>query len=132
MVVSMRTVAGSTDDATEDDDEVAAGTESQDDETAGDDPDVLGEFVTNGNDGDAGGSDEVAAAAAEREAGGSALPFTGAALWTFVAIATGLLMVNEACTAEQGQGLLRSAAATDEKTIVEIAQRIIDQHQRSR
>jgi len=49
-----------------------------------------------------------------------------------VAIATGLLMVNEACTAEQAERLLDSAAAQDEKTIVEIAQRIIDQHHRSR
>lgn len=49
-----------------------------------------------------------------------------------VQLATGLLMVNEACTAEQAEGLLRSAAATDEKTMVEIAQRIIAQHHRSR
>jgi GAF domain-containing protein len=43
-------------------------------------------------------------------------------------IATGLLMGNEGCTAEQAEGLLRSAAIEDEKTIVEIAQRIISQH----
>src|SRR5207245_2054935 len=49
-----------------------------------------------------------------------------------VQIATGLLMVNEACTAEQAEGLLRSAALRDERTIVEIAQRIIDQHHTSR
>jgi GAF domain-containing protein len=49
-----------------------------------------------------------------------------------VQIATGLLMVNEACTVEQAEGLLRSAAAIDEKTVVEIAQRIIEQHHRSR
>ena len=49
-----------------------------------------------------------------------------------VQVATGLLMVNEACTAEQAEGLLRSAAAQDEETVVEIAQRIIDQHHRSR
>jgi GAF domain-containing protein len=49
-----------------------------------------------------------------------------------VGIATGLLMVNEACTAEQAERLLEAAATQDEKTIVEIAQRIIDQHHRSR
>jgi GAF domain-containing protein len=49
-----------------------------------------------------------------------------------VGIATGLLMVNEACTAEQAQRLLRSVATQDEKTIVEIANRIVDQHRRSR
>jgi len=48
-----------------------------------------------------------------------------------VSIATGLLMVNEACNAEQAEGLLRSAAAHDEQTILQIAQRIIDQHHRS-
>src|SRR5205085_2269019 len=47
-------------------------------------------------------------------------------------IATGLLMVNEACTAEQAEGLLRSAAAHDEKAVLEIAQRIIDQHHGAR
>jgi GAF domain-containing protein len=47
-----------------------------------------------------------------------------------VNVATGLLMVNEACTAEQAQGLLRSAATSDERTIAEIARRIIDQHHR--
>jgi GAF domain-containing protein len=49
---------------------------------------------------------------------------------TDVNVATGLLMVNEACTAEQAQGLLRSAATTDERTIAEIARRIIEQHRR--
>jgi len=48
-----------------------------------------------------------------------------------VQMATGLLMFNEACTTEQADGLLRSAAAQDDKTILEIAKRIIDQHQRS-
>jgi GAF domain-containing protein len=47
-------------------------------------------------------------------------------------MATGLLMVNEACTAEQAEGLLRSAASHDERTILEIAQRIIAQHHGSR
>lgn len=43
-------------------------------------------------------------------------------------MATGLLMANEACSAEEAAGLLRQAAAQDERTILEIAQRIIDQH----
>ncbi|MBI2709978.1 MAG: GAF domain-containing protein [Actinobacteria bacterium] len=47
-------------------------------------------------------------------------------------LATGLLMINEACTAEQAEGLLRHAAHTDERTIVEIAQRIIREHLRVR
>jgi GAF domain-containing protein len=45
-----------------------------------------------------------------------------------VNLATGLLMINEACTAEQAEGLLRQAAVKDEQTILEIAQRIIRQH----
>src|SRR5215218_9674600 len=45
-----------------------------------------------------------------------------------VGIATGLLMVNEACTVEQAERLLQSAATPDEKTILEIAHRIVDQH----
>jgi GAF domain-containing protein len=49
-----------------------------------------------------------------------------------VNLATGLLMVNESCTAEQADGLLRQAAAHDERTILEIAQRIIEQHRTSR
>jgi GAF domain-containing protein len=49
-----------------------------------------------------------------------------------VNLATGLLMVNEGCTAEQADGLLRSAAAADEESIVEIAQRIIRQQRSSR
>jgi GAF domain-containing protein len=48
-----------------------------------------------------------------------------------VSMATGLLMVNEACTADQAAGLLRSAADRDERTILEIAHRIIEQHNRS-
>jgi GAF domain-containing protein len=47
-----------------------------------------------------------------------------------VNLATGLLMVNEDCTAEQAEGLLREAAASDEETIVEIARRIIAEHLR--
>jgi GAF domain-containing protein len=46
-------------------------------------------------------------------------------------MATGLLMVNEACTAEQAEGLLREAAIHDEQTVVQIAQRIIEQHRSS-
>jgi hypothetical protein len=48
-----------------------------------------------------------------------------------VNVATGLLMVNEACTAAQAEGLLHHAAIQDEKTILEIAQRIIRQHEAS-
>lgn len=48
-----------------------------------------------------------------------------------VNVATGLLMINEACTAEQAEGLLRHAATQDEHTIVQIAQRIIAQHRSS-
>jgi GAF domain-containing protein len=45
-----------------------------------------------------------------------------------VNLASGLLMVNQACTTEQAQGLLREAAIHDEQTILEIAHRIIEQH----
>lgn len=41
-------------------------------------------------------------------------------------------MVNESCTAERAEGLLRQAATHDERTIVDIAQRIIQQHRVSR
>jgi len=46
-------------------------------------------------------------------------------------LATGLLMVNEACTAEQANGLLEQAAVHDERTILQIAHRIIEQHRSS-
>ena len=49
-----------------------------------------------------------------------------------VNVATGLLMVNESCTAEQAEGLLCYAATQDERTMVDIAQRIIQQHRTSR
>ncbi len=49
-----------------------------------------------------------------------------------VNLASGLLMINEACTAEQAEALLRQAAMEDERSIVEIAQRIIRQHTTSR
>jgi GAF domain-containing protein len=45
-----------------------------------------------------------------------------------VSVATGMLMANQSCTAEQAAGLLREAADDDERTIVEIAQRIIQEH----
>jgi GAF domain-containing protein len=45
-----------------------------------------------------------------------------------VNMATGLLMINEACTAEQAEGLLREAAEEGDQTILDIARRIIDQH----
>jgi GAF domain-containing protein len=47
-------------------------------------------------------------------------------------VATGLLMGTQGCTAEQAEGLLRRAAADEEQTILEIAHRIIDQHNTSR
>jgi GAF domain-containing protein len=49
-----------------------------------------------------------------------------------VNLATGLLMINEACTAEQAEGLLRQAAVLDEQTVLQIAHRIIEQHRNSR
>lgn len=47
-------------------------------------------------------------------------------------LATGLLMVNQACSAEQALGLLRRAATEDDDTVLEIAHRIIDEHHRAR
>jgi len=44
-------------------------------------------------------------------------------------LATGLLMINQACTVEQAEGLLRQAAVQDERTVMEIARRIIEQQQ---
>lgn len=49
-----------------------------------------------------------------------------------VDLAAGLLMVTQGCSAEQAEGLLRQAAANDEQTILQIAHRIIEQHQNSR
>jgi hypothetical protein len=46
-------------------------------------------------------------------------------------VATGLLMVTQACTSEQADGLLQEAAAHDERSILQIAQRIIEQHHSS-
>lgn len=49
-----------------------------------------------------------------------------------VDIATGLLMSTQGCTAEQAVGLLRQSAGRQERTILEIAHRIIEQHNSSR
>jgi len=49
-----------------------------------------------------------------------------------VSLATGLLMSTQDCTVEQAEGLLREAAAHDEQTILQIAQRIIQQQRDSR
>ena len=49
-----------------------------------------------------------------------------------VNLAAGLLMVNEACTAEQAESLLRRTAQQDERTVLEVAHRIIEQHRSSR
>ncbi|MCU1372207.1 MAG: hypothetical protein JWO77_3401 [Ilumatobacteraceae bacterium] len=48
-----------------------------------------------------------------------------------ISVATGMLMANQSCTAEQAAGLLREAAVEDERTVVEIAKRILDQHKNS-
>lgn len=45
-----------------------------------------------------------------------------------ISVATGMLMAQQTCTAEQAAGLLRRAAQDDEQTMVRIAQRIIRQH----
>lgn len=47
-------------------------------------------------------------------------------------LATGLLMANEACTAEQARRLLERAASLDERSLVTIAQRIIREQHTSR
>jgi GAF domain-containing protein len=49
-----------------------------------------------------------------------------------IAMATGMLISIEDCTREQAEGLLRHAAAHDEQTILQIAQRIINQHDSTR
>lgn len=46
-------------------------------------------------------------------------------------LATGMLMVTQGCTSEQAEGLLRQAADHEAKTIVQIAHRIIEQHNTS-
>jgi len=49
-----------------------------------------------------------------------------------ISTATGLLIASQDCTREQAEGLLRQAAAHDEQTILQIAQRIIEQHSSTR
>jgi GAF domain-containing protein len=48
-----------------------------------------------------------------------------------IALATGMLIGTQDCTREQAEGLLRRAAAENEQTLVQIAQRIIEQHRSS-
>lgn len=45
-----------------------------------------------------------------------------------VSVATGMLMSSRGCTAEQASGILRRAAAEDHRSIVQVAERIIEQH----
>jgi AmiR/NasT family two-component response regulator len=47
-------------------------------------------------------------------------------------LASGLLMVSQGCTAEQAEALLQEAASHDAETILEIAHRIIKQHNSAR
>jgi hypothetical protein len=49
-----------------------------------------------------------------------------------VDVATGLLMATQGCSAEQAERLLQQAAGQEAATIVQIANRIIDQHNASR
>ena len=49
-----------------------------------------------------------------------------------ISFATGLLIGSQDCTREQAEGLLKRAAAQDEQTILEIAQRIIEQQETTR
>ena len=49
-----------------------------------------------------------------------------------ISMATGLLIGSQDCTREQAEGLLRQAATEDEQTILQIAQRIIEQHRNTR
>jgi len=49
-----------------------------------------------------------------------------------ISLATGLLISSQDCTREQAEGLLRQASAEDEQTILQIAQRIIEQHASTR
>jgi GAF domain-containing protein len=48
-----------------------------------------------------------------------------------VNVATGLLMANEECSAQQAEGLLSGAAAHNEESLVAVARRIIEQHHAS-
>jgi len=49
-----------------------------------------------------------------------------------IAVATGILINSQDCTREQAEGLLRQAADEDAQTILQIAQRIIEQHHNTR
>jgi len=49
-----------------------------------------------------------------------------------ISVATGILMTTEECTAEQAAGLLQHAAPQDAQTLLQIAQRIIQQARHSR
>jgi GAF domain-containing protein len=49
-----------------------------------------------------------------------------------ISLATGLLIGSQDCTREQAAGLLSQAAKEDERTILQIAQRIIEGHGGSR
>jgi GAF domain-containing protein len=48
-----------------------------------------------------------------------------------IGLATGLLIGTQDCTREQAEALLRQAALQDERTVLQIAQVIIEQHQSS-
>ncbi|MCW2606701.1 MAG: hypothetical protein JWO60_1394 [Frankiales bacterium] len=50
---------------------------------------------------------------------------------TDVDLAIGLLMATHGCAAEQAEGLLREAATHEERTILQIARRIMEQHNTS-
>ena len=49
-----------------------------------------------------------------------------------VDVATGLLMATQGCSAEQADGLLQEAAGHEAQSILEIANRIVDQHNSAR
>lgn len=51
---------------------------------------------------------------------------------TDVDVATGMLMATQGCSADQAEGLLRQTANQEAATILQIAHRIIDQHNNSR
>lgn len=46
-------------------------------------------------------------------------------------LATGILMATQGCSAEQAEGLLQQAASHEAKTLVQIAHRIMEQHNTS-
>jgi len=51
---------------------------------------------------------------------------------TRVDVATGLLMATQGCTVEQAEGLLREAADHEAQSILDVANRIVDQHNNAR